>query len=213
MRDCVPSFSTGESKHGSTRDLPLRQLFANRWVWPVQEVSMLSRAGSFFGSFLAPALFAAGSVLLSGSVVAQAPPVRGSVPGHTAGTPHQEPCWQVAGISKSAMEERRSILQSAHSQVEAVCADSSLTAQQRNEKIRAIHQQTKQQADAIVTPSQMESLKACQSSRSAAHPPSVAHHSGGGGGGPCGQLPGSAGSNGTPGSPGSKPQPENDVEN
>jgi hypothetical protein len=152
-------------------------------------------------------------VALSSAATAQAAPVRvpGTVPGHT-GAPHQEPCWQVAGISKAAMEQHRSILQSARSQVEAVCADSSLTAQQRSEKIRQIHQQAKQQADAIVTPQQMQSLKSCQSSRGAGHPSmGGGHHAGGGGGGsgPCGQLPGSAGA----GASGSKPPIENDLEN
>jgi hypothetical protein len=151
----------------------------------------------------------AGLAAFSASATAQSVPVRGqTVPGHTANTPRQEPCWQVAGISKSAMEQRRSIMQGVHSQVEAVCADSSLSAQQRNEKIRQIHQQATQQANAIVTPSQMEALKSCQSSRASAHPPTGgAIHHGGGGGGPCGQLP----SNSGPGAPGNKP--ETDLEN
>ena len=54
--------------------------------------------------------------------------------------PHQEPCWQVAGIPKSAMEQRRAITRATTSQVESVCADSSLTQQQKRDKIRQIHE-------------------------------------------------------------------------
>ena len=163
-------------------------------------------------------VIAASLVVLSAGAVAQTAPVRGpsAVPGHPARAPHQEPCWQVAGISKSAMEQRHSIQQNAHSQVEAVCADSSLSAQQRNEKIRQIHEQAKQHMDALVSPQQMQSMKACQSSRVSAHPPTGGHHVGGAAssGGPCGELSTGPGSgNPSTGSPGNKPQPENDVEN
>jgi hypothetical protein len=120
------------------------------------------------------------------------PPLRG--PGSPIGTKvKQEPCWQEAGVSKATMEERRSIEQGVRSQISAVCADPSLTTQQRNEKIREIHQQAHQQVEALITPQQQEAMKACQQSR--------AHASGGGGGGrvhighagggggPCGEMP------------------------
>jgi hypothetical protein len=142
---------------------------------------------------------------LSLAAGAQTAPVRGQTVtpgGSTATHAHQEPCWQVAGISKSAMEQHRSIMQGVHSQVESVCADSSLTAQQKNAKIREIHQQAKQQVDAIISPQQMQSLKSCKSSRGTEHASTGGHM-----GGPCGQLPGSSGA--TTG----KAQPENDLEN
>jgi hypothetical protein len=143
-------------------------------------------------------------IVISSGAFGQTVPGRATVPGHPA-TPKQEPCWQVAGISKSAMDQRKSILQNAHSQVEAVCANSSLTAQQRSEQIRQIHQQSKQQIDALIPASQMESLHSCQASRASAHP-SAPHHAGSSSG-PCGELPGASGSP-TPGTPGSKPEPE-----
>jgi hypothetical protein len=155
----------------------------------------------------------AGSAAL-GIVLAVAPgALAQTVPTHAQATApgrvaKQEPCWQVAGISKSAMEQRKSIMQNTRSQVEAVCANSSLTAQQRSEKIHQIHEQAKQQADALVSPSQMESLKSCQSSRASAHPSTPTHHAGGSAG-PCGQLPGTPGS----ASSGSKPEPEGEPEN
>ena len=150
----------------------------------------------------------------SASVIwAQSAPVRvpNPAPGHPGATPKQEPCWQVAGISKSAMDQRRSIQQGVRSQVEAACADSSLTAQQRSEKIREIHQQAKQQIDALITPQQMEALHSCQQSRNhggGMHPSTP--HAGGGGHGPCGELPAGSSPGGQGGTSKPEPTPEND---
>jgi hypothetical protein len=105
-------------------------------------------------------------------------------PGGPAAKPHLEPCWQVAGVSKSAIQERRAIERQAHQQIEAVCANSSLSAQQKREQMRQIHQQEKQQIEGIITPAQQEAMKSCQQSRGhGGHP-----HAGGGHGGPCGEL-------------------------
>jgi hypothetical protein len=111
-----------------------------------------------------------------------APPLR------TAGsTPHQQPCWQQAGISKGVIEQRRSIEQNTRTQVESVCADSSLTPQQKHQKIKELRQQARQQIDAIITPQQQEELKACNAQRATNRPASPPHH-GAGGRGPCGEI-------------------------
>jgi hypothetical protein len=101
--------------------------------------------------------------------------------------PRQEPCWQEAGISKSAMEQRRQIEQNTRAEVQSVCNDSSLTPQQKREKIRQLHQQARQQNEGLITPQQQEALKACQQQRAAAHPPrnGRGEHPGGNRG-PCG---------------------------
>lgn len=120
---------------------------------------------------------------------------------------HQEPCWQVAGISKSAMEQRRTIAQSTHSQVESVCADTSLTISQKHERIRQIREQARQQEEALVTPSQLQALHGCQAERN--HNNGV--HAGGGHGGnsgPCGDLPANSAPNKSPGN-----KPENNPDN
>jgi acyl-CoA reductase-like NAD-dependent aldehyde dehydrogenase len=119
---------------------------------------------------------------------------------HTGRQPRVEPCWQQVGISKSAMEERAAIQRETHAQVEAVCANSSLTPQQRQQQIRQIRQEAKQRMEALVSPAQQESLRACQQERAAAHPPATGglHH--GGGSGPCGELP-STHPTGQPGQP------------
>jgi len=100
--------------------------------------------------------------------------------------PREEPCWQVAAISKSAIEERQAIAHQTRAEVEAVCADGSLTQQQRQQRIREIHQQAKQKSEGLITPQQQESLQACQKQRAANRPPSIGGHRAGGTG-PCGE--------------------------
>lgn len=103
--------------------------------------------------------------------------------------PRQQPCWEEAGISKGAMQQRRSIEQSTRAEVQSVCANSSLTPQQRREQIRAIRERSRQQIDTLINPQQREALKACQLSRAKAHPGGGGFHGGGGHGeGPCGEL-------------------------
>src|SRR5207244_7136316 len=99
---------------------------------------------------------------------------------------HEKPCWEVAGISKSAIAERRRIEQETRSQVQSVCNDSSVNEPQKREKIREIRQQSHQQIEALVSPQQQEALKACQSERTAG-----AGHGAAGirrGEGPCGEM-------------------------
>ena len=132
------------------------------------------------------------SALLHGQTsIAPRVPAPGTHPAITPKVtqPHQVPCWQEAGISKAAMQQRKQIQQNARSQVEAVCADSSLTMQQRQQRIRQIHPQAKQESEALITPAQQEAMKSCQQSRAtgASHP--SIPHPGHGGTGPCGEMP------------------------
>ena len=103
---------------------------------------------------------------------------------------HEKPCWEVAGISKSAMAERRRIEQETHYQVQSVCNDSSLNEQKKREKIREVRQQSHQQIEALINPQQQEAMTACQKERAAARGGSAGHSAGGirHGGGPCGEI-------------------------
>lgn len=92
--------------------------------------------------------------------------------------PRQQPCWLQAGMSKSAALQLRQIEESTHSQLESVCSDSSLNAQQRHQKIQQLHQQAKQEAEGIVNVQQLEALRSCREQRGHSE-----MHSGGG---PCG---------------------------
>jgi hypothetical protein len=101
------------------------------------------------------------------------------------------------------MEQHRAIEHDAHTQVNAVCENSSLTSRQKQQQVREIRQQAKQKMDALLTPDQREALHSCQETRAEEHPHGE-HH-----GGPCGmeqspQVPANA-----PGGKGegSNPQP------
>ena len=110
----------------------------------------------------------------------------------TTPTNRREPCWQVAGVSKSAMEQRHVIEQKTRQEVEAVCANASLPAAQKQERIRAIHQQERQQMEALISPQQREAMRACQQQRGGGVRVGGGggHLGGGHGAGPCGSLPG-----------------------
>jgi hypothetical protein len=122
-----------------------------------------------------------------GQVRAQiAPPVRPVHPVQAPGArPRLEPCWQQAGISKSAIDERNAIGRETREEVEAVCADSALSPQQKQQRIREIRLQAKERTEGLVSPQQQEALIACQKERAGNHPaaPPV-HHAPAG---PCGE--------------------------
>lgn len=105
----------------------------------------------------------------------------------TGSPSHQPPCWQQVGISKGVIEQRRSVEQNTRAQLESVCSDSSLTPQQKHQKIKELRLQARQQIDAIITPQQQEELKACNAqratNRAAPLPRPVT-----GGLGPCGEM-------------------------
>jgi len=61
-----------------------------------------------------------------------------------------QPCWEQAGISSSVMPQLRQIHQAMHTQAEAVYSDSSLTSQQKQQKIRQLRQEAYHQVDALV---------------------------------------------------------------
>jgi hypothetical protein len=86
------------------------------------------------------------------------------------------------------MEQRRSLSMQTRQEVEAVCANASLSAAQKQQRIRDIRQQERLQMDALISPAQREAMHACQLQRGGG-----AHGGGGIGGhgaGPCGTLSG-----------------------
>lgn len=108
---------------------------------------------------------------------------------------HREPCWKVAGIAPATLQQRRSIEQNAKAEIAAACADSSLTPQQRHQKIQQIHQQTMQSVEALFTPQQQAALKACRQAReeaaqsaSQSHPQNTSTEAPHPQGGPCGET-------------------------
>jgi hypothetical protein len=117
---------------------------------------------------------------------AQSAPPSGNAPS-TPPSGRQEPCWQQAGISRSVMEQHQQIQHDAHSQIASVCEDSSLTLQQKQEKVREIRQQAEEKTSALIPAEQLSALHACQQQR---HAGNMQHRAGGG---PCGNFAGPQG--------------------
>ena len=133
------------------------------------------------------AILAAAPLSLMAQTARPVPPGRVRVPnnpGDNRRATDQKPCWQQAGISKAAMEQRRAIQQSTREQIEAVCSQPGLTDKERREKIHEIRQAAQQKLAASVTTQQEAALKSCQESRAAKAPhPSTGNHAG-----PCGEM-------------------------
>jgi hypothetical protein len=114
-----------------------------------------------------------------------------SIPGSTgtrSTTNRREPCWEVAGISKATMEQRRALSLRSRQEVEGVCADAALSEPQKLARIREIHQQERQQIDGLISPAQREAMHACTQERGGGMG-GGGNLVGGGGEGPCGVRP------------------------
>lgn len=72
----------------------------------------------------------------------------------------------------------RPIMQSSHQQVQAVRTDSSLTPEQKQAKLREIHQNTKSQIESLLTPEQQQQLQDMRKGRGGKHGPPPAPPSG-----------------------------------
>ena len=96
-----------------------------------------------------------------------------------------EPCWERAGISKSAIEQRRSIQESTRSEIQAVCSQPNLSEEQKREKIHQIRQAAREKADAMISPAERQQLEACQHAHHAGGPKMGGHPAGGD---PCAGL-------------------------
>jgi Spy/CpxP family protein refolding chaperone len=117
-------------------------------------------------------------------------PTSASPTGTTStGRGRQQPCWQQAGISQQAQQQRKQIEQSTRSEVESVCQDSSLSQQQKQQKIKQIHQQTRQQMEGLMTPQQRQAMDTCHKQREGAQAGQGGRGMKGAGGGGKGQNP------------------------
>jgi hypothetical protein len=130
------------------------------------------------------------AALLAGNGVSQvaAPPTPGTSrgPSNNPRRARPEPCWTVAGISKATMQQRRSIMLQARQQMQSVCMNSSLAAQQKAAEIRQIREHERVELENAITPAQREAMRACQAQRG--HHGGGVGHAGGHGIGPCGEL-------------------------
>lgn len=91
----------------------------------------------------------------------------------------QGACMPQAGIEKSVMEQIHSIVHDAHSQVESVCSNSSLTPQQKQQHPREIRERAMQKRESLMTADQQMTLMACQQARNGNHAGAGGPHEGG----------------------------------
>jgi hypothetical protein len=74
-------------------------------------------------------------------------------------------CWQQAGIPSEVAQQGREIERNAHSQVMAVCGNSSLNPEQKSQQVRQLHEQAMERLRNLVTEQQADAYKACMASR------------------------------------------------
>jgi hypothetical protein len=128
------------------------------------------------------ALSAVATLLISSAAICQStspstPPNSTTWPRAYSRAPRQEPCWQQAGVSASAMQQRQEIAQNARSQENAVCTDSSLTPQQKQQQVREIRNQARTQEDGLLTSEQLAAIRSCRAQRGeGARRPGVANN-------------------------------------
>jgi Spy/CpxP family protein refolding chaperone len=82
---------------------------------------------------------------------------------------NQEPCWEVAGIQKSAIEQLRATERETHSQIEAVCTNTSLTPKEKHEQIHELREQRREKVEGLITPEQRKALESCRQERGVEH--------------------------------------------
>jgi Spy/CpxP family protein refolding chaperone len=93
----------------------------------------------------------------------QAPPTVGG--GRAVAPKGEAACFQKAGVPDSVWQQVHAIRQSAHQQVAAICLNTSLTPDQRQQQIKQAHAQAKRQIDALLTPQQLAGIKSCRAER------------------------------------------------
>lgn len=140
-------------------------------------------------------------VLACGTLMAQQgqnspaplPPQAGMARGmaRTMGRSNMQVCMQRAGISKTIMQQHRTMMQSMRSQLRSACTDSSLTQQQRMEKIRQIRQSMRSQMMGQLTAQQRQAMQQCMRQNNRRGGRGMARRSGGGN--PCAQFGGASG--------------------
>lgn len=78
---------------------------------------------------------------------------------------HQTPCWRIAKISPDLVNQRWHIEDQGRAEIAAVCKETKTNAQQKQEKIHAIHRETDEQIAKIIPADQLNAFNVCQAAR------------------------------------------------
>jgi hypothetical protein len=106
---------------------------------------------------------------------AGATPQGGSTGAKGPASQKYEPCWEQAGISKSVIEQRKSIHESTRSEIQAVCSEPNLSEEQKREKIHQIRQAAQEKVNAMISPGERQQVEACQHAHHASGPKTGGH--------------------------------------
>ncbi len=110
------------------------------------------------------------ALALSLPTLAQTPtvptPPRGASIPRLSGRPRQIPCWQQVGVLPAVMQRIKGIRDNTRGQVSTACSDSSLSRDQKLDKIAGIKKSAREQIDALIPPHTQEAMRSCQT----AHP-------------------------------------------
>lgn len=88
-----------------------------------------------------------------------------SAPAAQNTAPRGTPCWQQAGVPQDVMDKIKGIRAKGHADVQAVCADTSLSDAQKRDKAREIRNSTHEQVMALLTPEQRKAVNQCREER------------------------------------------------
>jgi periplasmic protein CpxP/Spy len=107
-------------------------------------------------------LFAASVLAIYGSPVLARAASNAQDAGQTqaAPTPKRERKGPDLNLTDDQKAQMKKLRESAKSQIAAVNSDSSLSADQKQEKVKAIHRDTHKQMQAMLTPEQRQTMKA-----------------------------------------------------
>ena len=117
-------------------------------------------------------LFAAGVLAAYGSPVLALAAGGAQDAGQTQATPAQKsgPSRPDLNLTDDQKAQMKTIHEGAKSQIAAVNNDSSLSADQKQAKIQAIHRDTHKQTEAVLTPEQKQQMRAWRKAHRGAQP-------------------------------------------
>lgn len=79
-----------------------------------------------------------------------------------SGRRRQKPCWQQAGVTSETIQKIGVIRENTRTQIGGVCTDTSLSHQQKLDKIAEVRKSANQERDALILPPQKYAIRQCE---------------------------------------------------
>jgi len=93
---------------------------------------------------------------------AQKPDTEPPDPGRRVRKPRTPPCWKQAGLTPDMVNQHWKLEDHAKLQIAAACSEESTTAQQKHDKIEAIHAETDRAFAKIVPAKELAAFNSCE---------------------------------------------------